>query len=56
MSHGKIYSLILYLTLASGEALSRLNGSSFEAVVVTNTIPQDKNMVECGKIQVIDVR
>ena len=36
----------------SGEALSRLNGSNFEAVVVTNTIPQDKNMVECSKIQV----
>lgn len=23
--------------------------------MVTNTIPQDRNMVECSKIQVIDV-
>ena len=39
----------------SGEALSRLRGSNFEAIVVTNTIPQDKNMLECDKIKVIDV-
>jgi len=50
----KIYAILTH-GIFSGEALSRLNGSSFEAVVVTNTIPQDKNMVECGKIQVIDV-
>jgi len=50
----KIYAILTH-GIFSGEALSRLNGSNFEAVVVTNTIPQDKNMMECSKIQVIDV-
>jgi len=50
----KIYAILTHGIL-SGEALSRLNSSNFEAVVVTNTIPQDKNMMECSKIQVIDV-
>lgn len=30
----------------------RINSANFEAVVVTNTIPQDKHMRECQKIQV----
>ena len=47
----KIYAILTHGIL-SGEALSRLNSSNFEAVVVTNTIPQDKNMMECSKIQV----
>ena len=47
----KIYAILTH-GIFSGEALSKLNGSNFEAVVVTNTIPQDKNMVECSKIQV----
>merc|ERR1711915_113015 len=50
----KIYAILTHV-IFSGEALSRLRGSNFEAIVVTNTIPQDKNMVECSKIQVIDV-
>jgi ribose-phosphate pyrophosphokinase len=29
----------------------RINSACFEAVVVTNTIPQDKHMRECQKIQ-----
>ena len=33
----------------------RINAACFEAVVVTNTIPQDKHMRECQKIQCIDV-
>jgi len=50
----KIYAILTH-GIFSGEALNRLNNSSFEAIVVTNTIPQDRNMIECGKIQVIDV-
>ncbi len=33
--------------------LFRINNACFEAVVVTNTIPQDKHMRECQKIQVM---
>ena len=36
----------------SGPALQRLNNSCFEAVVVTNTIPQEENMKKCSKIHV----
>ena len=39
----------------SGPALNRINAANFEAVVVTNTIPQDMHMSECQKIQCIDV-
>ncbi|VDN31112.1 unnamed protein product [Gongylonema pulchrum] len=39
----------------SGPALQRLNSSVFEAVVVTNTIPQEENMKKCPKIQCIDI-
>lgn len=50
----KIYAILTH-GIFSGEALTRINNSHFEAVVVTNTIPQDRNMVICSKIQVIDV-
>jgi len=50
----KIYAILTH-GIFSGEALNRINGSHFEAIVVTNTIPQDKNMVACDRIQVIDV-
>lgn len=39
----------------SGPALDRLNRSAFEAVVVTNTIPQEENIRRCPKIQCIDI-
>ncbi|TKR67778.1 hypothetical protein L596_023874 [Steinernema carpocapsae] len=39
----------------SGPAIERLNKSAFEAVVVTNTIPQEENMKKCSKIQCIDI-
>jgi ribose-phosphate pyrophosphokinase len=47
----KIYAILTH-GIFSGEALARINNSSFEAIVVTNTIPQDKNMMDCSKIQV----
>jgi len=50
----KIYAILTH-GIFSGEALNRINNSHFEAIVVTNTIPQDTNMIACDKIQVIDV-
>ena len=47
----KIYAILTH-GIFSGEALNRINSSHFEAIVVTNTIPQDKNMRACSKIQV----
>ena len=36
-------------------AVSRLNDSPFESVVVTNSLPQDEKMALCPLIKVIDV-
>jgi len=47
----KVYAVCVH-GIFSGAALTRLNQSAFEAVVVTNTIPQEENMRQCPKIQV----
>lgn len=43
---------ILTHGIFSGPAISRINNACFEAVVVTNTIPQEEKMKHCPKIQV----
>ncbi|CAF4653425.1 unnamed protein product, partial [Rotaria socialis] len=50
----KVYAICAH-GVFSGPAISRINNSPFEAVVVTNTIPQEENMKNSNKIQVIDV-
>lgn len=47
----KVYAFCVH-GVFSGPAIQRLNKSAFEAVVVTNTIPQEENMKQCSKIQV----
>ena len=47
----KVYSICTHGIL-SGPAISRINNSMFEAVVVTNTIPQNERMKSAPKIQV----
>ncbi|OBS58969.1 hypothetical protein A6R68_09906 [Neotoma lepida] len=46
---------ILVDDMADTCAIARINGACFEAVVVTNTIPQEDKMKHCPKIQVIDI-
>ncbi|XP_052860697.1 ribose-phosphate pyrophosphokinase 1 isoform X2 [Anopheles cruzii] len=50
----KVYAILTH-GIFSGPAISRINNACFEAVVVTNTIPQDGHMKDCSKIQCIDV-
>ncbi|CAH0547787.1 unnamed protein product [Brassicogethes aeneus] len=50
----KVYAILTH-GIFSGPAISRINQACFEAVVVTNTIPQDGHMKECSKVQCIDV-
>jgi len=50
----KVYAILTH-GIFSGPAISRINNACFEAVVVTNTIPQEKHMKECPKIQCIDI-
>uniref|UniRef100_A0A8C6Y1J3 ribose-phosphate diphosphokinase n=1 Tax=Naja naja TaxID=35670 RepID=A0A8C6Y1J3_NAJNA len=50
----KVYAILTH-GIFSGPAISRINHACFEAVVVTNTIPQEDKMKHCPKIQVIDI-
>uniref|UniRef100_A0A8C6KGH6 ribose-phosphate diphosphokinase n=1 Tax=Nothobranchius furzeri TaxID=105023 RepID=A0A8C6KGH6_NOTFU len=50
----KVYAILTH-GIFSGPAISRINDACFEAVVVTNTIPQEEKMKQCSKIQVIDI-
>ncbi|XP_009331675.1 PREDICTED: ribose-phosphate pyrophosphokinase 2 isoform X2 [Nestor notabilis] len=50
----KVYAILTH-GIFSGPAISRINNASFEAVVVTNTIPQEEKMKHCPKIQFIDI-
>lgn len=47
----RVYAILTH-GIFSGPAISRINNACFEAVVVTNTIPQDGHMKDCPKIQV----
>lgn len=50
----KVYAVCTH-GIFSGSAIAKINNSNFEAVVVTNTIPQEDKMQECSKIQVKDI-
>ena len=41
----KVYAILTH-GIFSGPAISRINNACFEAVVVTNTIPQEQHMKE----------
>ena len=47
----KVYAICSH-GVFSGPAMTRINNSPFEAVVVTNTIPQEENMQKSNKVQV----
>lgn len=47
----KTYAILTH-GIFSGPAVSRINNACFEAVVVTNTIPQEQHMKDSSKIQV----
>ncbi|XP_067142796.1 ribose-phosphate pyrophosphokinase 2-like [Centruroides vittatus] len=49
----KIYAILTH-GIFSGSAISRINNACFEAVVVTNTLPQEQHMEDCQKIRCID--
>jgi ribose-phosphate pyrophosphokinase len=46
---------ILTHGILSGPALSRIDATDIEAVVVTNTIPQDEKMRLCSRLKVSNV-
>ncbi|MHC9509834.1 ribose-phosphate pyrophosphokinase [Kangiella sp. M94] len=50
-------SVFAYATHAvlSGKAISNINGSSLDRLVVTNTIPLSKEAQECDRIEILDL-
>lgn len=50
----KVYAICTH-GIFSGPAITRINESVFEAVVVTNTIPQEERQKQAPKIQCIDI-
>jgi ribose-phosphate pyrophosphokinase len=52
---GKRVFAVLTHGIFSGDALEKIEKSSIEAVVVTNTIPQDQHRAKCSKVKVIDI-
>ena len=49
----KVYAICTH-GIFSSNAIQKINNSNFEAVVVTNTIPQEEKMQQCSKIRVCD--
>jgi len=50
----EIYACVTHGVL-SGPALNRINESEIKELVVTNSIPQDNNTLNCPKLKVIDI-
>ncbi|KFO37318.1 Ribose-phosphate pyrophosphokinase 1 [Fukomys damarensis] len=50
----RVYAVLTH-GIFSGPAISHIKNACFEAVVITNTIPQENKMKHCSKIQVIDI-
>ncbi|XP_001496502.1 ribose-phosphate pyrophosphokinase 3 [Equus caballus] len=50
----RVYAILTH-GIFSGPAITRINSACLEAVVVTNTIPQEDKMKHCSKIQVIGI-
>ncbi|OXU28796.1 hypothetical protein TSAR_005477 [Trichomalopsis sarcophagae] len=50
----QVYAILTH-GVFSGPAINRINNAAFEAVVVTNSIPQNRHIEDCSKIKVIDI-
>jgi len=49
-----VYALLTH-GVFSGDAIQRINASSLDRIVVTDTVPQDKHKEKCKKLEVLDV-
>ncbi|KIP11938.1 hypothetical protein PHLGIDRAFT_17766 [Phlebiopsis gigantea 11061_1 CR5-6] len=50
----RVFGLVTHGIL-SGNALKTISESTLEKLVVTNTLPQEENVAQCSKIEVLDV-
>ncbi|KAK7979762.1 hypothetical protein PG989_012219 [Apiospora arundinis] len=49
-----VYALLTHGVL-SGDAISRINASAIDKIVVTNSVPQEEHQMMCPKLEVLDV-
>lgn len=49
-----VYALVSH-GVFSGDAISRINASSIDKLLVTNSVPQDQHRRVCSKLDVIDI-
>ncbi|GAO13301.1 uncharacterized protein UV8b_00728 [Ustilaginoidea virens] len=50
----RVYALLTH-GVFSGDAISRLNASAIDRIIVTNSVPQDEHRRLCPKLDVLDV-
>lgn len=50
----QVYALVTHGIL-SGDAIERINASSLDKVVVTNSVDQSENLRRCPKLEVLEV-
>ncbi|KAJ0125443.1 ribose-phosphate diphosphokinase [Diaporthe amygdali] len=51
---GTVYALLTHGIL-SGDAIERINASSIDKIIVTNSVPQHAHKAACPKLEVLDV-
>lgn len=49
-----VYALLTH-GVFSGDAISRINASALDKVIITNSVPQDEHKRECPKLEVLEV-
>ncbi|RDA83515.1 hypothetical protein CP532_2682 [Ophiocordyceps camponoti-leonardi (nom. inval.)] len=50
----RVYALLTH-GVFSGDAISRLNASAIDKIIVTNSVPQDEHCRLCPKLEVLDI-
>jgi ribose-phosphate pyrophosphokinase len=50
----KVYALLTHGIL-SGDAIERINASTLDKVIVTNSVPQEENKRRCPKLEVLEI-
>ena len=49
-----VFALVTHGVL-SGDAISRINASAIDKLIVTNSVPQDEHRRICPKLEVLDI-
>lgn len=50
----KVYALVTH-GVFSGDAIPRINASALDKIIVTNSVPQEENRIQCAKLEILDI-